>query len=200
MSAETVCTTCNGRGHRGLFGDGCEECGRKPSKFSVIEAILTPPMCELIMAAADVSDLSYDGPQMNRLRAAIDQLLDAIRSAPDVFYRPPSRPADERIQALEAMVARLTTERDLAIAHDTQPYPTAWAYEQACAALHAAKAELARLRHQPVEEADLWLAFRNAFDEPPFDFGDLTLDALADVAIEALAVPAVAPPTEEEAP
>ncbi|MFD9192957.1 ParB N-terminal domain-containing protein [Streptomyces phaeochromogenes] len=32
--------------------------------------------------------------------------------------------------------AELRRERDLAIAHDRQPYPTAWAYEQACAALH----------------------------------------------------------------
>jgi len=32
-------------------------------------------------------------------------------------------------------------ERDLKLAqeHDTQPYPTAWAYEQACAALAASK-------------------------------------------------------------
>lgn len=29
----------------------------------------------------------------------------------------------------------LEAERDQAIAHDRQPYPTAWAYEQACAAL-----------------------------------------------------------------
>lgn len=30
---------------------------------------------------------------------------------------------------------QLRRERDLAIAHDRQPYPTAWAYEQACTAL-----------------------------------------------------------------
>ena len=35
---------------------------------------------------------------------------------------------DERVEQLIA-------ERDLAIAHDTQPYPTAWAYKQACEAL-----------------------------------------------------------------
>ncbi|MEV0526014.1 hypothetical protein AB0I66_21495 [Streptomyces sp. NPDC050439] len=34
-------------------------------------------------------------------------------------------------------IIKLTRERDLAIAHDRQPYPTASAYEQACAALHA---------------------------------------------------------------
>ncbi len=34
----------------------------------------------------------------------------------------------------------LTRERDLAVAHDRQPYPTAWAYEQACRARDEAKA------------------------------------------------------------
>jgi hypothetical protein len=33
-----------------------------------------------------------------------------------------------------ADVDKLRRERDLAIAHDRQPYPTAWAYEQACKA------------------------------------------------------------------
>lgn len=33
-------------------------------------------------------------------------------------------------------IDELRRERDLAIAHDRQPYPTAWAYEQACTALH----------------------------------------------------------------
>ncbi|MEV4287387.1 hypothetical protein AB0K40_17925 [Nonomuraea bangladeshensis] len=44
-------------------------------------------------------------------------------------------------------------DRDQAIAHDRQPYPTQWAYDQACAALEqhrqradAAEAEVARLR------------------------------------------------------
>jgi len=31
------------------------------------------------------------------------------------------------------------TERDLAITHDRQPYPTAWAYERACEALNKHK-------------------------------------------------------------
>lgn len=37
---------------------------------------------------------------------------------------------------LACEVERLTLERDLAIAHDRQPYPTAWAYEQACKTIH----------------------------------------------------------------
>lgn len=35
------------------------------------------------------------------------------------------------LTAIAGEVERLTTEHDLAVAHDTQPYPTAWAYKQA---------------------------------------------------------------------
>lgn len=38
-------------------------------------------------------------------------------------------------QHTNGRIAELEAERDQAIAHDRQPYPTAWAYEQACAAL-----------------------------------------------------------------
>jgi hypothetical protein len=38
-------------------------------------------------------------------------------------------------------VEELRRERDLALAHDTQPYPTADAYEKVCAALEKAKYE-----------------------------------------------------------
>ena len=40
-----------------------------------------------------------------------------------------------------AELMRTREERDLALEHDTQPYPTAWAYEQACKALDFAKAQ-----------------------------------------------------------
>jgi hypothetical protein len=56
----------------------------------------------------------------------------------------------DELQNLRAQVAELTRERDLAIAHDRQPYPTADAYERVCAALAAAKeahaAEMAKVR------------------------------------------------------
>ena len=52
----------------------------------------------------------------------------------------------ERIATLEADLARereraekAERERDLALAHDTQPYPTAHAYEKVCAALEKHK-------------------------------------------------------------
>lgn len=57
------------------------------------------------------------------------------------------------IAHIEPELAKLREERDLAVAHDRQPYPTAWAYTQACRALEyhrqradKAEAELARIR------------------------------------------------------
>ncbi len=46
---------------------------------------------------------------------------------------------------LKAKLAACEKERDLAIAHDRQPYPTAWAYEQACKALEKHRARADRL-------------------------------------------------------
>ncbi len=63
----------------------------------------------------------------------------------------------ERIDRLKDEVARLTRERDEAIAHDRQPYPTVEAYEKACAALHKHEAcadaaeEVAEQMRQAVE-------------------------------------------------
>jgi hypothetical protein len=42
---------------------------------------------------------------------------------------------DERFEMVQARIAAVEKERDLAIAHDRQPYPTADAYDAACAAL-----------------------------------------------------------------
>ena len=47
------------------------------------------------------------------------------------------------IQAVE--IAKLTEERDLAIAHDQQPYPTAHAYERVCKTLEQTKARCEKL-------------------------------------------------------
>jgi hypothetical protein len=71
---------------------------------------------------------------------------------------------DVLLAARDEELDRLRAERDQAIAHDRQPYPTAWAYEQACAALEkhreradTAEAEITRLRAgadpTPVPEA-----------------------------------------------
>lgn len=44
--------------------------------------------------------------------------------------------ADAVMAVRDEELAKLREERELAIAHDRQPYPTAWAYEQACKALN----------------------------------------------------------------
>lgn len=56
-------------------------------------------------------------------------------------------------QHTNGRIAELEAERDQAIAHDRQPYPTAWAYEQACAALekHRERAEKAEAAIARVE-------------------------------------------------
>lgn len=79
--------------------------------------------------------------------------------------RPPMPTAAELREErddLRAQLAAAVEERDLAIAHDRQPYPTAWAYEQACAALDAhreradaAEAERDQLRAQLAEQQQL---------------------------------------------
>ena len=55
---------------------------------------------------------------------------------------PPALDSEGRclICLLSSELAAAIRERDLAIAHDRQPYPTAEAYEKVCAALAAAKA------------------------------------------------------------
>ncbi|MEV0220836.1 hypothetical protein [Streptomyces sp. NPDC050704] len=53
--------------------------------------------------------------------------------------------ANAVLAVADAEQAAIRRERDLAIAHDRQPYPTAWAYEQACAALHRKEAAIARV-------------------------------------------------------
>ncbi|MCU1671056.1 MAG: hypothetical protein JWP40_3983 [Blastococcus sp.] len=87
-----------------------------------------------------------------------EALFEAFGLWPDTDTSPTN---EEQVQQLRDEVARLTRERDLAVAHDTQPYPTADAYEQACKALEThrrrgdqaeaerdrAQAELARLRN-----------------------------------------------------
>jgi hypothetical protein len=56
-------------------------------------------------------------------------------------------------------------QRDFAIAHDRQPYPTVWAYEQACKALRASQAEAGALREALLAVADSWDAWWAAEDE-----------------------------------
>ena len=52
----------------------------------------------------------------------------------------------QALNSANAEVKALKVERDLAIAHDRQPYPTAYAYEMACKTLEELKAENKRLK------------------------------------------------------
>jgi hypothetical protein len=67
--------------------------------------------------------------------------------------------ADTVLAVVKPQLRRLRWERDLAVAHDRQPYPTAWAYEQACKALeqHRQRADKAEASRDAVRElaADL---------------------------------------------
>lgn len=60
----------------------------------------------------------------------------------------------EEMRQLRADLAEARGERDLAVAHDQQPYPTAWAYEQACKALRRKTALLATAIVPPEDAAD----------------------------------------------
>jgi hypothetical protein len=62
-------------------------------------------------------------------------------------------------EELEARLAEAERRRDLAIAHDTQPYPTAHAYERVCAALNKSReekdAQSATISQMDSDNADL---------------------------------------------
>lgn len=73
----------------------------------------------------------------------------------------PKELARAALAVVQPELDKLTEERDQAIAHDRQPYPTAWAYEQACKALetHRTRADAAeaviagvRAKHKPRTE------------------------------------------------
>ena len=55
---------------------------------------------------------------------------------------------------LQEEVDRLIKERDLAVVHDTQPYPTAFAYEATCKALEESKLRISDLERERRELAE----------------------------------------------
>jgi len=83
----------------------------------------------------------------DEVRAQIEDALDGVLAPPD--GEPTALDAGDRRELAAAVMDRVVEpilrERDLAIAHDRQPYPTAEAYERACAALekHRARADTA---------------------------------------------------------
>ena len=100
------------------------------------------------------------------------------------------------VEALRERVAKLTIERDLAIAHDRQPYPTLMAYEAVCAArtkwqqrakaaeTHAAElAQILRTILQIIDRTEITGEIRRARDEVKWLVGT----ALAALPAQALA-------------
>jgi hypothetical protein len=76
-----------------------------------------------------------------------DRYAAAIRETDGWVLDDGQHMLDAVMAVADAEQAELRRERDLAIAHDRQPYPTAWAYEQVCTALntHRNMAEVRRL-------------------------------------------------------
>ena len=72
----------------------------------------------------------YGGPPSQHTRL----LKEGFYAGELDTFRPGWRPVDQRITDLERRLLETEAERDLAITHDRQPYPTAWAYEQVCKA------------------------------------------------------------------
>lgn len=108
---------------------------------------------------------------MSSLREAIAQMAASNDRLEQLILK--------RLDETDAEIARLTRERDLAVAHDRQPYPTAWAYEQACKALeaHRQRAELAeaerdrlKVAHERArKEAINWAGIPEDTDPPDHD-------------------------------
>ncbi|MDJ0460621.1 hypothetical protein [Streptomyces sp. H27-C3] len=75
--------------------------------------------------------------------AGLIHLVDRLRRG--TILPAESDQLDAGIRAMAANLKAAETERDLAIAHDRQPYPTTWAHEQACTALatHRRRADTA---------------------------------------------------------
>jgi hypothetical protein len=120
----------------------------------------TPDLQQAIHAATETLDANYDWDGYDVPRIA----RYAVEAAWDILVAPladlerevnlwtaaagMSTQELEQLQAAQAEITEVRRERDLAIAHDRQPYPTAWAYEQASNALQAAHAEVERLQDE----------------------------------------------------
>ena len=77
-----------------------------------------------------------DNPLREQYAAVVTAELQSDRGPFGVI----PRVTDAVLAVRDREVEHLRADRDLAIAHDRQPYPTAWAYEQACTALHTQRA------------------------------------------------------------
>ena len=91
--------------------------------------------------AEEQGEAPQSAPTDEDFTVAIDSILD--RLVPVLGVVAHERTRDSLGAVLAPLVQQLRRDRDSAIAHDRQPYPTAWAYEQACKALrkHQERAE-----------------------------------------------------------
>jgi hypothetical protein len=116
--------------------------------------------------------------------------IDELVSGPEAWsIREELHRQDERIEQALAERDEARHERDLAIAHDRQPYPTAWAYEQACATLEKTRAENAALINLR-EAAKAWRRSLGSWDATPVSYNVVHHALIA--AVDAL------PPTDGE--
>lgn len=76
------------------------------------------------------------------------------------------REAERENTALREQLARAIHERDLAVAHDRQPYPTAEAYEKVCAALNEHKERLAQVEKERTRLETLLEDFGTIYGKP----------------------------------
>lgn len=91
----------------------------------------------------------------------------------------------QRCETAEKELRKAQVERDLAIAHDRQPYPTAAAYEAVCVALRKTQEDAARyrwLRSQDWDTSQLFVVkqpteIRLGTDCPSRDRLDAAIDA-----------------------
>jgi hypothetical protein len=87
-------------------------------------------------ARARVAELEHDNATLRLRLAPVDSPdFAALLVELGVDMTNPTEVLAEKVVQQRERIVELEEERDLAIAHDRQPYPTAWAYEQACEAL-----------------------------------------------------------------
>lgn len=136
----------------------CERCELRLN--AVLAALAGDPGDLLARMAAAMRDpscecLTHDGPCIEHLVAAAlsvrwehaahlaARVGDAERRAEHAESE--HQVTQDRLAEARRELAQAREERDLAIAHDRQPYPTAWAHEQATTALehHRQRADTA---------------------------------------------------------
>jgi hypothetical protein len=126
----------------------------KIGEYACTHEYVSAAPCAKCAAAADAA-LAEVWPELERLRswAGLMETLDEHYPA-EVFDGSSGDPGP-RIVALTREVDRLREGRDLAIAHDRQPYPTQWAYDQAVAALekHRQRADRAERERDELKAA-----------------------------------------------